>query len=232
MAYWMKWAVVVVLAIGLGILVWRVDLQPILLPVLQMIDQFGFWAPVAFILFFTVATVFFMPGSILSMGAGAMFGLFQGSIIAWLGAVSGATAAFLVGRYLARQWVERKIKGHPKYIAIDKAVGEEGWKIVLLTRLAPIFPFKLLNYAFGLTRVSFSGYFTASAGGILPGTVVHVYLGTIIRWGVEDRERTAAEWGSYALGFAAILGVAIYFSWFARKKLKERIPEEEAAQGR
>src|SRR5206468_3640015 len=98
-----------------------------------------------FVLLYVAAAVLFLPGSVLTLGAGAVFGLARGVGLVWIGATLGATAAFLVGRYLARDWVARRIDGNPRFRAIDEAVAREGWKIVLLTRLSPVFPFNLLN---------------------------------------------------------------------------------------
>ena len=125
---------------------------------LEAIARLGAWGPVLFVLLYVAATVLFLPGSILTLGAGVVFGLARGAVIVSISATLGATAAFLVGRYVARDWVAGKIEGNPKFKAkaIDEAVAREGWKIVGLTRLSPVFPFNLLNYAFGLTRVSFS----------------------------------------------------------------------------
>src|SRR4029434_5373395 len=115
----------------------------------------------------------------LTRGAGVVFGVLRGSIIASIAAALGAASAFLVSRYLARAWVARKIERNPKFKAIDEAVAKEGWKIVILTRLSPVFPFNVMNYTFGLTRVSFWEYFFASWIGMMPGTVLYVYVGSL-----------------------------------------------------
>ena len=107
-----------------------------------------------FILLYIVSCVALVPGSMLTIGGGALFGVVRGSIYVSVGATLGATAAFLVGSYLARDWVTRKIGAHPAFAAIDQAVADEGWRIVFLTRFVRIFPFFLMNYAYGLTRVS------------------------------------------------------------------------------
>ena len=121
---------------------------------LDRIRSLGALAPVLFIILYIVGAVLFVPGSILTIGAGVLFGLLWGSIYVSIGATIGATAAFLIGRYLARDWVRGQLEGNRKFAAIDQAVGREGWKIVLMTRLSPVFPFNLLNYAFGLTAVT------------------------------------------------------------------------------
>src|SRR5215471_10380870 len=178
---------------------------------LDAIAGLGPWGPVIFVLLYIAATVLFLPGSVLTLGAGVVFGLARGAVIVSISATLGATAAFLVGRYLARAWVARKIEGNARFRAIDEAVAREGWKIVGLTRLSPAFPFNLLNYAFGLTRVSLRDYVLASWVGMMPGTVMYVYLGSLAGdlAGAGRRERTAAEWTLYAVGLAATVAVTV-----------------------
>ncbi|TAF50147.1 MAG: TVP38/TMEM64 family protein [Oscillatoriales cyanobacterium] len=142
------------------------------------IHNLGVMAPIVFATIYIVATVAFLPGSVLTLGAGAVFGVVWGSVYVFVAATLGAIAAFLVGRYLVRDWVAAKIAGNPKFAAIDAAVGREGLKIVLLTRLSPIFPFNLLNYAYGVTGVSLRDYAIGSIG-MLPGTIMYVYIGSL-----------------------------------------------------
>jgi uncharacterized membrane protein YdjX (TVP38/TMEM64 family) len=149
--------------------------------VLEWTGNLGPWGPVIVILFYIVACVFFLPGSIITLGAGFLFGVPLGLLSAWTGAVLGACAAFLVGRTVAREWISRKVSANPKFAAIDEAVGREGFKIVFLLRLSPVFPFNLLNYALGLTRVSFKDYALASLIGMLPGGLMYVYFGSAAR---------------------------------------------------
>jgi len=191
---------------------------------LEAIAQLGAWGPVLFVLLYVAATVLFLPGSILTLGAGVVFGLVRGAVIVSISATLGATAAFLVGRYVARDWVAGKIEGNPKFKAIDEAVAREGWKIVGLTRLSPVFPFNLLNYAFGLTRVSLSHYVIASWIGMMPGTVMYVYLGSVAGTlaGAGGASRTPAEWALYAVGLAATIGVTVYVTRLARRALARR----------
>ncbi len=151
------------------------DFQGILKNALESIASLGPWGPAAFILIYIVATVLFIPGSLLTLGSGVLFGVVGGSVCVSIGSVLGATGAFLTGRYLTRDWVSKQIEGNQKFKAIDSAVASEGWKIVLLTRLSPIFPFNLLNYAFGVTQVSLKDYFLASWIGMIPGNC-HVCL--------------------------------------------------------
>ena len=127
-----------------------------------------------------------------------------------------------MGRYLARDWVTKKIQGKAAFLAIDQAVAEQGWKIVLLTRLSLVFPFALLNYAFSLTRVSLRDYVLASWIGMMPGTVLYVYLGSLAAAGVADRKRSSAEWALYAVGLLATIAVAVIATRIARRALAKR----------
>ncbi|MBD1900537.1 TVP38/TMEM64 family protein [Trichocoleus sp. DQ-A3] len=209
------------------------NVQELLKSALAWIDSLGFWAPVTFILIYILATVLFIPGSILTLGAGVVFGVILGSTYVFIGATLGATAAFLVGRYLARGWVSKQIENNPKFEVIDQAVAEEGFKIVLLTRLSPIFPFNLLNYSFGITQVSLKDYFLASIG-MIPGTIMYVYIGslagsiaTIGAVQPKNSETEIAQWVVRIVGFIATVAVTIYVTRIARKALEKSVNQEE-----
>lgn len=198
--------------------------------VLQWIDSLGTVGAIAFIGVYIIATVAFLPGSILTLGAGVVFGVIQGSIYVFIGATLGATLAFLVGRYLARSWVAEKIAGNSKFQAIDEAVGREGFKIVLLTRLSPVFPFNLLNYAFGITGVTLRDYFLGCVG-MIPGTIMYVYLGSLAgnlaMLGTEDQPTNpTVQWAIRIIGFIATVAVTVYVTRVARKALSESIADD------
>lgn len=209
--------------------------QELLRNALQWVDNLGAIAPIAFILIYIVATVAFLPGSILTLGAGVVFGIVQGSIYVFVGATIGATFAFLVGRYLARGWISKKIAGNQKFSAIDRAVGQEGFKIVLLTRLSPIFPFNLLNYALGVTGVSLKDYILASVG-MIPGTIMYVYIGSLagsiatIGGETQPDANPIAQWAIRIIGFVATVVVTLYVTKIARKALDESIDTGDAAE--
>jgi len=131
-----------------------------------------------FMLVYIVATVLILPGSLLTLSAGFLFGLGFGFALVSAASVIGACCAFLLGRYFARDWVAEKISGNAKFSALDNAVRDKGFVIVLLTRLSPVFPFSLLNYALGITAVRFPNYALASWLGMIPGTLLYVYLGS------------------------------------------------------
>ena len=161
----------------------------------------------------------------MTLGAGAVFGVVWGSIYVSIAATLGATCAFLVGRYLARNAVARKIEGNERFAAIDRAVANQGWKIVGLTRLSPVFPFTLLNYAFGITRVKLAHYVLASWIGMMPGTVMYVYLGSLAKAASGERTRTTGEWVLYGVGLLATVVVTVFVTRIAKKALATTITQ-------
>ena len=207
------------------------DLQQIFRDTLAWISGLGVIAPVIFIVIYILACVLLLPGSILTLGAGIVFGVVKGSIVVSVGSTLGATCAFLVGRYFARGWVSEKIGRNEKFNAIDDAVAREGWKIVLLTRLSPVFPFNLLNYGFGLTKIGLKHYILASWTGMIPGTILYVYIGSLAgdlaSLGTGNRTRTIGEWILYGVGLLATLAVTVFVTRLAKRSLASRIRPEE-----
>ena len=203
------------------------DVNTYLRQLLDWIRDQGMVGVLVFAAVYIAATVLFIPGSILTLGAGFVYGVVWGTLYVSVASTIGATAAFLVGRYLARDWVASKVEGSPRFQSIDRAVGDEGWKIVGLTRLSPIFPFNLLNYAYGLTRVRLRDYFFASWIGMLPGTVMYVYIGSLAgslaTVGADGRSRTTGEWILYGVGLAATVVVTFYVTRLARKALSKKV---------
>ncbi len=218
---WVKWLVIAVVVAAVVTALFLFDVRTLLREGLDAIGRLGPWGPVLFIAIYIVATVLFLPGSVLTLGAGAVFGVALGSVYVSIASTLGATAAFLVGRYLARGWVAKKIEGNAAFAAIDRAVADEGWKIVGLTRLSPAFPFSLLNYAFGVTRVSLRDYVLASWIGMMPGTVMYVYVGSLAR-AAGDRSRTPGEWTLYGIGLLATIAVTVFVTRLARRALAQR----------
>ncbi|MFO5492400.1 MAG: TVP38/TMEM64 family protein [Cuspidothrix sp.] len=201
--------------------------QALLESALQWINGLGSLGGIAFIGIYIIATVAFLPGSILTLGAGVIFGVILGSLYVFIGATLGATAAFLVGRYLARGWVTNKISDNKKFAAIDKAVSKKGLKIVLLTRLSPIFPFNLLNYALGITGVSLKDYFLGSVG-MIPGTIMYVYIGSLAGnlafiSSESKPDNMIWYWVIRIIGLIATIVVTIYVTRIAKKALEDDI---------
>jgi len=196
--------------------------QELLKQAIAWVGQLGPWGPIIFIAIYILAAVLFIPASVLTLGAGAVFGVVWGSIYVSIASTLGATAAFLVGRYLARDAIARKIEGNERFAAIDKAVAGQGWKIVGLMRLSPVFPFTLLNYAFGLTQVKLRDYVLASWIGMMPGTVMYVYIGSLAQAATGEHERTTGEWVLYGVGLLATVVVTVFVTRVAKKALAEK----------
>jgi len=189
----------------------------------------------ALILFalYIVFSLLMFPALFLTIGAGTLFGVFKGSVLALFGATTGASAAFLAGRYLARERIARRFGHNETFRLIDEAVAAEGWKIVFLTRLSPAFPFNVQNYLYGLSGVSFREYLIASWAGMIPGSIMYAYIGSLAAdlasLGAGERARTPLEWALTTAGFAATAALAVYVARIARRALKKRIPQSETS---
>jgi len=218
------WALLIVAVLGLAK---YLNVQAYLQSALHWIQELGPWGWAIFVLLYIAAAVLLLPAVVLTLGAGAVFGVAQGWVIVSVAATLAATAAFLVGRYFARGWVSQRIAGNPTFVAIDEAVAREGWKIVGLTRLSPAFPFNLLNYAYGVTRVSLRHYILASWFGMMPGTLMYVYLGSLAgdlaSLGTGRDARTPAEWALYGVGLLATVAVTVFVTRIARNALRQRV---------
>jgi uncharacterized membrane protein YdjX (TVP38/TMEM64 family) len=191
---------------------------------LAWVASLGPFGPVAFILLYILACVAMLPASLLTLGAGALFGLVRGFLIVSLASTLGATAAFLIGRTLARRWVASKIAANPRFAAIDAAVAQQGAKIVFLLRLSPILPFNLLNYALSLTQVSLRDYVLASWIGMMPGTILYVYLGSLAGdLAGLGPQKNPAQRALFILGLAATVLAAVLITRAAKKALNERL---------
>ncbi len=230
----MKWikpllivaAVAVLLVLGGKYL----HLQQHIADVLAWIENLGPAGMGVYALLYIAACVLFIPGSLLTLGAGAIYGVVAGSVLVSISSTLGATAAFLVGRYFARDWIAKKIEGNARFTTIDDAVAKEGWRIVGLTRLSPVFSFNLLNYAYGLTKVSLREYIFASWIGMMPGTVMYVYIGSLAgdlaSIGAETAEApSTARWIINIVAFIATVLVTVYVTKIAKKALSEKIDE-------
>ncbi len=176
--FWFRLLLGFGLALSAAIAIPTLNLHLLLEEALLWVNNLGAIGVIVFILIYNLATILFIPGSLLTLGGGAIYGVLWGSIYVFISATLGATIAFLIGRHFARNWVSQKIQAYPRFQLIDIAVAKNGLKIVLLTRLSPIFPFNLLNYAFGITRVSLRDYILGSLG-MIPGTIMYVYIGSL-----------------------------------------------------
>ena len=193
----------------------------------RRIAELGFWGPAVFAAAYALATVAFVPGALLTLAAGAVFGLGLGVLVVLVGATVGSSLAFLIARYAARRAVERALAGNARFAAIDRAIGRDGRRITFLLRLSPLFPFNLLNYALGLTTVRFGDFLIASLG-MLPGTLLYVYSGKIagevaLAAGGAAPARGPGYYAVLGLGLAATIAVTLLITRTTRRALHEAV---------
>ncbi len=187
----------------------------------QWIESLGIWGGVVFIAVYAIATLVLAPGALFTLAAGLVFGVAWGFPIVMIGATLGAALAFLIARYLLREKIRQALEKRPKFKAIDEAVTEEGWKIVLLLRLSPLVPFNLQNYFFGITEIKFWQYVAATFVGIIPGVLLYLYLGAIGGALTGDSDFGTPQWIFFGVGLAATIAMAVLVTIKAKKKLAE-----------
>ena len=181
---------------------------------------------------YVVATILLVPGSIVTLAAGFIFGLPLGFVVVSVGSVTGATCAFLIGRFFLREWVSHRIEALPRFRALDRATAQDGFTIVLLARLSPLFPFNVLNYGLGLTAVPLRQYFFASWLGMVPGTILYVYVGTLAAdltaLVAGDVETGLAGQLLFGVGFIATLLLTLLITRKATNVLRSELEAAEA----
>lgn len=198
----------------------------------QWVETLGAWGPVVFIAGYVLAAVAFVPGSVLTIGAGTIFGLVEGTIYVFVAATLAACAAFLLARTVARAAIEKRIAGNARFAAIDRAIGRDGRRIAFLLRLSPVFPFSLLNYALGLTQIRFADYAVACTG-MLPGTLLYVYIGSLagdlaaVAAGTATAEGSGLRRAFFVAGLAVTAIVTVRITRIARRALAEATGEPE-----
>jgi len=191
------------------------------------VDDLGVWGPVAFGAVYALGAVLFVPGSPMTIAAGAVFGLWWGVVTVSIASTGAAAAAFLIARYLARGAIEAKARQFPRFGAIDRAIGQGGAKIIAMLRLSPAVPFSIGNYLFGLTAIRFWPYVLASWIFMLPGTFLYVYLGYAARTGAESSEdQGSGKKVLMVIGLLATVAVTAYVTRLARRALQEYTPTE------
>jgi uncharacterized membrane protein YdjX (TVP38/TMEM64 family) len=230
-----KLVILAVVLVGLMVSVVIIPIVPWLVEVLARTSRLGFWAPVAYGGLYIATCLLLIPASIPTLAAGFFFGVPLGSAISILGSTVGACAAFLVGRFLARDWILARETRSRRFNALDNAVSEHGLKIVVLSRLSPISPFIVLNYMFALTKVSCWKYALGTLVGAAPGMTLFVFFGA----GLRSLEEVVA----YARGesrpmlthqvffWASLLVtvlVTVFLARWARQALRNAMPPDEA----
>ena len=185
------------------------------------------WAPAAFMLFCSGGVILMFPSSLLMMTAGFLYGAVWGVVCFSMASIVGASVTFLMARYLARGWVKRKMESRPKFQAVDRAMENQGVKIVFLLRICPVFPYAVLNYGLGVSRIPFWQYVKGSWLGMLPTTIFFASIGASLKDVAEmldgGREKSIGEW--LFLGGALFVGlcVLLYMARFAQKAMNSAI---------
>ena len=228
-----RWATISCLLLAFGLLVAALPVGDLMGALQARIEGLGLWAPVAYVLAYGLAVTFFVPGSALSLAAGVLFGLWLGTAVVWAGANIAIALSFLIARYAARGKVEALASTRPRFAAVDRAIGQQGWKIVALMRLSPVFPFGLQNYLFGVTAIRFLPCFLASAAFILPGTFMYVYLGfaggqaasAVGDGNGADTLRLALQ----LVGLLATVAVTVGIARLAARAVASHAPDEAAS---
>ena len=185
----------------------------------------GAWGGVIYGVVYTLAAIAFVPGSLLTIGAGLVFGLLWGTVIVSIASTAAAALAFLIARYVARGRVEALAKRNEKFRAIDQAIREKGWRVVALLRLSPLIPFSVSNYLYGLTPVAFGPYVLASWIAMLPATVLYVWIGAAGKAAADasgGQGKSPLEWALLGAGLVATAVVTVMITRTARRQLAQR----------
>lgn len=219
-----RWILLVVAAAALFAAVRLLPLDVWLARFQEWVAGIGVWGGALYALVYVASALLFVPGSLLTIGAGLVFGVVWGTVIVSLAATTTAALAFLIARHLARERVEAMAARHPPFAAIDRAIAEKGWKVVALLRLSPVVPFSLSNYLYGLTPVRFVPYVVTSWAAMLPGTLLYVWLGAAggaAAAAGRGEGRSPWEWALLAAGLAATVLVTVLLTRAARQELRK-----------
>lgn len=220
---WRRAALLALAVIFMAALAWAPNLRQALTDGLSRAESWGYWGLAAVGLAFIPVSLLFLPGSPLTLGAGFVYGVAPAVVAVSAGSTVGATAAFLTGRTLLRDALQRRLAGNPRLALLDRAVGRQGARLVLLLRLSPLVPYNLLNYMLGLTRVRLRDYVWASWLGMLPGTLMYAYLGSaahsLADLAAGQAPRSAAAQGLFYFGLLATVVVAALVGRLARQAL-------------
>jgi uncharacterized membrane protein YdjX (TVP38/TMEM64 family) len=214
---WIAVAVILAALVAAGrVLPWQAWLRALE----ERIAALGALGVVLYGAIYVLAVLLFVPGLVLTLGAGFLFGIARGIVLVSAASTVAAAAAFIIARRVARRRIEGWARGRPDFAAIDRAIGEKGWKIVALLRLSPIVPFSLSNYLYGLTSIRLGAYVLTSWLAMLPATVVYVSLGAAGRAAGSGARRSPAEWSLLAVGLGATIAATILVSRVARRELQ------------
>jgi uncharacterized membrane protein YdjX (TVP38/TMEM64 family) len=186
----------------------------------------GTLGPLYFGVAYTIAEILAIPAIPLTASAGYLFGPLEGTLVVLLSASIAAAVSFVIGRTLLRDYVESVLEEYPKFAKIDRAIGNEGFKLMLLLRLSPIFPFALSNYLYGASSINFSAFFFGTLFGFAPGTLAYVYTGYVGK-ALTDGGDNAYPWFVYAGGLAVFAGLLKIVADTATKIVEEMEQEDD-----
>jgi uncharacterized membrane protein YdjX (TVP38/TMEM64 family) len=212
------------LLLGIAVAFLFLPIQNGLIQLDSYVQSLGALGPAVAVLAYVLCTVLFVPGSAITLGVATLFGLKTAFIVVLIGANGGALCSFLLARTFLREKVARWADGNPKFRSFDHAIGLQGFKIVVLARLSPIFPFNTLNYLLGVTPVKTGAYVIANLLGMLPGMILYVYIGAAARDALTGRIVPSAGLFQQALKYAGLLAtvaVVLIITQAARKALRE-----------
>ena len=214
--FWILLALLAALAALSAVLPWAAWVRAFC----AFVASLGTWGPVLFVVTYIVLTVLFVPGLFLSIGAGVAYGIPFGSVLVFLGATGGATAAFLVSRTMLRRPVRRWVESHPRLLAVDEEIDRRGWIVSLLVRSSPVLPFNVMNYALGATSLSLAGQ-VLGCFAMIPGIILYAALGEAVGDAAvgRDRARTTEEWVFLAVGILATVVVTVWLGRVAARGL-------------
>lgn len=220
-----KLLIFVAVLVLLGIAVWQLPLSEWLEQALTWIESNERIAWLVFGLVYIAAIVLLLPGSVFSLAAGYLFGVWQGWAVVVVSATIGAILSLLIGRSLLREWVVKRARDMANFDHLDNAVSNKGFLIVFLTRLSPAFPFSLINYVYGVTKIKLRDYAIATFFGIMPASLLYIYLGSTAKnlqdvLGGNIESSPAQQWLLYA-GLLATLIVTVIITRIATKALRE-----------
>ena len=210
-----------------------ITVAAVFLPITQWVNAFaewirtlGFAGALLFIVAFVVAALISLPASVFAAAAGLIYGFAGGAAVALCGAITASTLGFLLARHVFRERVETYARSHRKFSAMDHALGEQGWKIVALLRLSPVMPLGLSTYLFGVTSIEFPAYAITSALGVIPGTLMYVYLGAVGGVGIAGakHQRSPLEWTLMLAGLLATIAVTVLVGRIAKTALSKSAP--------
>lgn len=212
----------------------------LMLPVTQWASQLVAWmrdagavGVLGYAVVYMGAAVLLLPGAALTAAAGLVYGPWHGLVLVSPVSVAAAVVAFVLGRTTLRGWIRKRTDTDPRFRAIDRAIGRHGLKLVILLRLSPLFPFSVMNYALGLTSVSLRHYLVGSFVGMLPGTFLYVYIGSLVgdltalsqhQAGAETAQQVVS-----LLGLLATITVTVYVTRLARRALADELRDSDGA---